>query len=163
MKDYEGLKSTIHSINPMVDRFFLGHGGGACPDILATMLIKCWLMLRAAIFFSIDNVLYLYIETLKLCGFVLLKEQQSVGIIPAPQLPILLQMQCKLFCHLVCWTRIDADTRADTKRSVRSAFYDSNVSKNPANSMLVGWYGSPLTPVAGVQIPLGLPIKKTRG
>jgi hypothetical protein len=54
------------------------------------------------------------------------------------------------------------DTSADTKRGARSAFYDSNVSKNPGNSLLLGWYGSPLTPEAGVQLPVGLPFKNDK-
>ena len=51
------------------------------------------------------------------------------------------------------------DTSADTKRSVRDAFNASYVVKNSVNSILVGWYGCPLTPETGVQVPVGLPIK----
>jgi hypothetical protein len=47
-------------------------------------------------------------------------------------------------------------TTADTKRGVRDDFYDSNVRKNPANSMPAGWYRSPLTPETGVQTSEGL-------
>ena len=49
------------------------------------------------------------------------------------------------------------DTSMDIKRGVCDASNDSHVAEKRGKSSLLGWYGSPLTPEAGVQLPVGLP------
>jgi hypothetical protein len=49
-------------------------------------------------------------------------------------------------------------TSADTKHRVHDTSNDYNVGENPGNSVLLGWYGCPFTPVTGVRLPVGTPI-----
>ena len=50
------------------------------------------------------------------------------------------------------------DTTADTKRGVCDASNDSPAEEKLGKSSLLGWYGSPFTPVTGVRLPVGTPI-----
>ena len=55
------------------------------------------------------------------------------------------------------WLDTNMDTTADTKRGVCDASNDSLAGEKRGKSSLLGWYGSPFTPEAEVQLSLGLP------